>query len=161
MRRTLEIIGIAALLLVWAITLIALYGPHPLPARIPVHFDGAGRVNAWGAPAMLWFMPLTVTLVYALMTWVARYPQAFNYPVRVTPVNRPCLQNLTLSLIAWIKVEIACLFAWIQYATIQSARRGGNTLSPVFILAAILAVWATIAWYVVTMVRSARAAARP
>lgn len=160
MRRTLQVIGLAALLFVWADTLLALHGAHPLPARIPLHFDSAGHANGWGTPGMLWFMPVVVTVVYALMSWVTRHPQAFNYPVRVTPANRPCLQNLTLTLIAWIQAEIACLFAWIQYATIASARRGGSTLSPRVIFAAILVVWITIGWYVVTMVRTARTPAR-
>lgn len=156
MRKTLQAVAVLALVFTWAETLLALYGPHRLPVRIPVHFDAAGHVNGWGTPVVLWFMPAIATVVYGLMAWVTRHPSAFNYPVRVTPSTRPCLETLTCTLIAWLQAEVVCLLAWIQWATIASARHGVNMLPPWAILIGILAVWGTIAIYVVTMVRKAR-----
>lgn len=160
MRRTLQVVGVLGLAFAWAITIAALYGPHRLPLRIPVHFDAAGRVNGWGAPGTLWLMPIVATVVYALMAWVTRYPSAFNYPVRVTPATRPRLQALTITMIACLQAEVVCLFAWIQWATVESARRGRSALAPWSILAAILVIWITIGWYVVAMIRISRRAPR-
>jgi hypothetical protein len=41
---------------------------------------------------------------------VARFPSAFNFPVGVTAENRPLLEALTLDMIAWLKMEMVCLF---------------------------------------------------
>jgi hypothetical protein len=156
LRKTLQAIAVLGLAFIWAETLIALYGPHALPARVAIHFDAAGNANGWGTPAVLWLLPVIVTLVYGLMAWATRYPSVFNYPVRVTPATRPCLESLTCSMIAWMQAELVCLFAWIQWATIASARRGAGTLSQWTMLAGILVIWATIAVYIVSVVRKAR-----
>lgn len=156
MQKTLNAIAVVALCFTWAITLLALYGSQPLPARIPVHFDAAGHVNGWGSPGMLWLMPAIVTGVFLLMVWVTRRPNAFNYPVRVTPANRPVLQALAIAMVGWIKAEMVLLFAWIQWATIESARRGASAISPWLIPIWILIIWFTIGWYFVAMRRAAR-----
>ena len=108
MRRSLEAIGLFALAgLLW-VTCSALYGPEPLPARVPTHFDLAGHPNGWGSPAALFLLPAIALVLYCGMTLVARYPSVFNYPVRVTPANRPRLEEITISLLTWIKVEMVC-----------------------------------------------------
>ena len=50
LRTFLQYAALAALLALWAITAYAVMGPHPLPARIPTHFDLAGKPNGWGQP---------------------------------------------------------------------------------------------------------------
>ena len=156
MRKNLNAVSVLALLFNWVITLFALYSSHPLPPRIAVHFDAAGHANGWGSPRMLWILPIVASAMYALIAWVTRHPNAFNYPVYVTPANRPRLQVLALAMIAWIQAEVVCLFAWIQWITIESARRGVGQLPPWTILIAIFAVWITIGWYVVAMLRAGR-----
>lgn len=147
MRAFLQYAAFAALLVLWAITAYAIAGPYPLPARIPTHFDLAGKPNGWGTPAMLWLLPAIATVIFGLMTLVARRPSVFNYPVRVTPATRPRLQAITLRMIDWLRCELAGLFLWIQYATIESARAGRNCLSPLFVPITILVVLGTIAWH--------------
>ncbi|MFP5235283.1 MAG: DUF1648 domain-containing protein [Acidobacteriota bacterium] len=156
MRKILQAIAVLGLVFIWAETLIALYGPHHLPARIAIHFDAAGQATGWGSPAVLWFMPALVTVIYALMALVKRKPSVFNYPVRVTPATRPCLESLTCTMIAWMQAELVCLFGWIQWVTIAAARRGAGALSPWAILAGILVIWATIIVYIVSVVRTGR-----
>lgn len=153
MQKTLNAVAVVALCFTWAITLLALYGPQPLPARIPVHFDGAGHVNGWGSPGMLWLMPAIATGVYLLISWVSRHPQSFNFPARVTPSNRARLQSVALEMISWIKAEMVCLFGWLQWATIESARRGASAVSPWSVPMAIVIIWFTIGWYFVAMRR--------
>lgn len=156
MRTFLQYAALAALLALWAITAYAVAGPHPLPARIPTHFDLAGKPNGWGTPAMLWLLPAIATVILGLMTLVARRPSVFNYPVRVTPATRPRLQAIALSMIAWLRCELAGLFLWIQYAIIESARAGRNGLSPLFVPITILVVLGTIAWHFRAMFVAAR-----
>lgn len=154
MKALLHILTLAALLAMWIGTIYAIAGPHPLPARISVHFDAAGNPNGWGTPAMLWLLPGLATLVYGLMTLVARFPAAFSFPVRVTPRNRPRLESLALGMIAWLRAETVCLFASIQYVTVQLARRGSGSLPPWFLPLTLGVIFATIIGHVRAMLRT-------
>lgn len=156
MRKILEAVSLAALAVLGWVTWSALGGPHPLPARIPTHFNMAGRPDGWGAPRMLLLLPIVAGVLYVLITWVSRYPSAFNYPVRVTRENRPRLEALALGMTAWLKAETLCLFAWIQTATVESVRRGRGELPAALMPVGLVVVFGTIAWNIVAMRRTAR-----
>lgn len=157
MRKILETIALLMLLVMWAITAWAVSGPNRLPPRIPIHFNGAGRPDGWGTPGMLWMMPVVATVIYLLMTLVARYPSAFNFRVRTTPAMRRQLEAIALELLSWLKCEVVCLFAWIQYESIHLARSGQGRLPALFMPAVLVVVFGTIAWHIAAMRRTARA----
>ena len=156
MRKILESVAVLLTLFTGAITAYAVLGPKPLPARIPTHFNAAGQPDGWGVPAMLWLMPVVAIVIYLLMTLVGRYPAAFHFPVR-TPTARRQLEAISLGMLSWLKAEVVCLFAWIQYQTIQFARRGEGTLSPFFLPAVLVVVFGTILWHIAAMRRIGRA----
>jgi uncharacterized membrane protein len=153
-------ITLAALAAVWAVTARAIYGAPPLPARIPTHFDAAGNINGWGDVQSLWLLPIVATCVTVLLTVISFFPQTFNYPVSVTPENRPRLEAITLSMLAWLEAELACQFLWIQWVTIRSARSGRSELSPLLIVLAIALIFVTVAAHIVATVRAARSNAQ-
>jgi hypothetical protein len=156
MHRILEIVSLAALAALFAITALALYGPERLPGRIPTRFDALGRPEAWGSPRMLLLLPAVAAVIYLLMTWVARHPSAFNFPVRVTPRNRQRLENLALAMIAWLKAEVVCFFAWIQWSAIRAARHPGQGFSALLMPVLLAAVFATIIGHIAAMFSAAR-----
>ena len=156
MRRTLEIIALFLLLFLWTVTITAVSGPRPLPRRIPTHFNLTGQPDGWGTPAMLYMLPAIGTVIYLLMTIVARFPAAFNFPVHAAPRTRTQLEGIALNMIAWLKTEVLCLLAWIQYGTIRIVREGQGRLSPLCVPLLLMAVFATIAGSIVLMRRVAR-----
>ncbi len=159
MRRLLEGVALFAMaMLVW-ITYQAFAGPEPLPDRIPVHFDINGNANGWGSPAMLLLLPVIAVGLYIAMTVSSRFPMAFHYPVRVTQANLPRVQNLTLDLVTWIKTELACLFATLQWWMIQAARSGHGRLPPLLVPGFLVVIFATAGWYIVAVVRVASSGA--
>ncbi len=157
MRKTLEIVALLLLLMAWALTVWAVSGPSRLAAPIPVHFNAAGQPDGWASPGTLWLSPIVATVIYMLMTLVARYPAAFNFPLRTAPAARRRLETIALDMLAWLKCEVICLFAWIQYETIHLARSGQGKLSVLFLPAVLVTIFGTIAWHVVAMRRAARA----
>jgi hypothetical protein len=156
MRKTLETIGIAALAFMFWITYSALYGADRLPDRIATHFNLRGQADGWGSPTILLLLPIIALASYAGLTIVARFPAVFNYPVRVTEENRGRLQAVALKMIAWIKVELACLFAWIEWAIVGAAREGRFRIPAELAGVCFVATFATIGWYIVTLFRTAR-----
>jgi hypothetical protein len=157
MRKALESAALLLLVFSWALTAWVVMGPDALPARIPTHFNATGQADGWGTPGMLWLMPAVAAVVYLLMTLVARYPSAFNFPMRTTPDVRRQLEATALGMLSWLKCEVVFLFAWIQYETIHLARRGQGTLPALFLPVVLAAVFGTIAWHIAAMRRAARA----
>jgi uncharacterized membrane protein len=151
MRKILEAIALAALGAQAWLTYSALLSPESLPQRFPMHFDAAGNANAWGSRATLLVVPAVAITIYLLFTVVTRFPSAFNYPVVVTLKNRARLQTLALNMIAWLKMELICLFTWIQWATIQVARHPRQQLPASLMPITLVAVFSTIAFYTVAM----------
>lgn len=156
MRKFLEMITLAALGILISVTVRALVGAESLPARIPTHFDLAGNPNRWGSPTMLLMMPGAAISIYLLLTVVTKSPSAFNYPVRVTVANRLRLQALALDMIAWLKMEMICLFTWIQWATIHAARHPEEGAPASMMPVALVAVFTTITCYIAAMFRVAK-----
>jgi hypothetical protein len=157
MRKSLEAAALVLLGLTWGWTAAAIFGSNPLPARIPVHFDPAGAPDRWGSRGSLWMIPLMTAVIYTLMTLVARYPSAFNFPMRIRPATRPQLESIALNLIGWLKVEVLALFFWIQFQAIQYARNGRGELSPAFLPLVLAAIFGTIAGHIIAMRRVGRA----
>ena len=156
MRRLLEAITLIELMVLVWITFQALNGPHPLPPQVPTHFAANGQANAWGPSSSLWILPAIAAGIYGLMTVVSLFPGSFNFPVRVTPLNRPRLEQLALGMIAWLKAELACLFLWIQVSIVRSVRSGQaefpTWIMPVFLVV----VFGTVAGHIAAMVRAGR-----
>jgi uncharacterized membrane protein len=158
MRKILEVVGLGMLAVIYWITWTALNGPDRLPDRIPTHFDISGNPNGWGSPNTLLLIPIVATGVYLLITVLASIPTTkFNYPVRVTTANLPFIQERTRDMVSWIKVEMICLFTYVQLSIIQAARSSEFRLSPLMIPVFLAAVFGTVGWYLVAIVRGAKA----
>jgi hypothetical protein len=155
MRKLLQILSIIALAFLLWITYVALYGPNRLADRIPTHFGPDGQPNAWGDPKMLLMLPAVAVFLYILMTVAGRFPNAFNYPVRVTAQNRPRLQRIALNMIAWLTLETVSLFAALQYFIVQGVRTQRSALPPAFMLMAIVVIFFTMAMHIAALRRSA------
>lgn len=155
MRKWLEGIALLILGLHISITVRALFGSDQLPERIPIQFDATGQAIGWGSPAMLLLLPAITLIIYLLFTVVTRFPGAFNYPVKITALNRQRMQNLAVDMMAWLKVEIVCLLTWMQWVTVEVARNPGRHL-PSMTPAVLVAVFATVSVYIVMMFRAGR-----
>ena len=155
MRKLLHILSLATLAILLWLTYAALYGPNHLTGRIPTHFGPDGQPNAWGEPKMLLMLPAVAVFLYLVMTIASRFPNAFNYPVRVTPLNRPRLQRIALNMIAWLTLETVTLFAALQYFIVQAVRTQHNALPPALMIVAIVVIFFTMAIHIAAMRRAA------
>ena len=156
MRKTLEAIALGALAFLAWITYRALYGPNPLPDRIPTHFNLAGQPDAWGSPSSLVLLPAVAAGLYLLITLAGLLPVSFKAPIRMTAENRACLEALTHQMLAWFKVCLLCLFAWIQWSILDGVRQGRFSLSPVIVAVFLVAIFGGVGWHIAAMIRAGR-----
>jgi len=157
MRKTIEVVGLMALGVLFWVTYGALNGPAHLPDRIPTHFDISGRPDAWGTLTMLWFLPAVGSGLYLLMTALGgiRF-RRYNLPVRVTEGNLPLIQRQTGEMVALIKCEVLWLFVYLQWSIIQSARNRIFRISPLLIPVFLVVVFSTVGWKLAVLVQDAR-----
>jgi uncharacterized membrane protein len=156
LRKTLEVIGLGTLAVLFWITYRALYGPDPLPDRVPTHFDLAGQPNGWGSPSGLLLLPVVAAALYLLLTVGSQFPASFKFPIRVTAGNRPRLEALSRQMLAWLKVDLVCLFTWIQRSILDGVRQGSFRLFPALMPLFLVVVLGTAVGYVVAMVLAGR-----
>ena len=158
MRKTIEVVGLGILAVLFWITYSALNGLEKLPNRIPTHFDISGQPNAWGPPGFLWFLPLVAIGLYLLMTVLGSIRfRRYNLPVAVTESNLPFIQEQTSVMVTWIKCEMLCLFAYLQWSIIQSARTSQFQLSPLLIPVFLVVIFSTVGWHLAAIIRGAKA----
>jgi len=70
---------------------------------------------------MLLQLPAITIGIYLFMVIIGRFPQCFNYPVPVTPENRPRMEAITISMLIWMRTELVCFFSAIQWSMIHLA----------------------------------------
>ncbi len=128
MRFTLEAVAAAALLF---LILSPALQYSSLPEQIPVHFDGAGRPDAWRGKAQIWTLPLTGVLSYALVTALTGY--AARKEARKSPPEWAQQRaELTRTLMAGVKAHTLCLFAFILHQSVEVALGRAGGLGPAF-----------------------------
>lgn len=110
--------------------------PH-LPASIPSHFNAAGQADDYSSRGTLWFLPTLSLFLYGLLTFIARIPHTFNYPLKITPQNAAHQYTMAVRLIRTLKVVIMWLFATITIFTVRTAMGTSSGLGlwfmPVFL----------------------------
>ena len=151
MRFVRETLALSALL--GQIALVRLHW-NSLPAQIPTHFGFSGAPDAYGSKSSLLLLPIVSAVLYGILTVLSFFPQVFNYPVAVTRENRPRLEAISLALMGWLKVEIACLFAYLTWDTIRIAQGSLDGLGPAFLPILLVLLAATIAVGIVKMFRA-------
>jgi hypothetical protein len=142
--KLLESLGWLALLLLWG---IALYGYARLPAIVPTHFDGAGRVNGWGPKGTFFLLPAVGAALFAVMTILNRFPHIFNYPLPITPQNARAQYVLATRLLRCIKAAIMAIFAMLEYFIYRGAAGGGMCLGAWFLPFTLALVFVPTAYY--------------
>lgn len=83
-EKLLEVVSVASVLMIF-IYLQVHY--DTLPDLVPMHLSFDGRVTRMEDKVNLYFLPFLNFFLYGLLTFLARRPERFNYPVTITDEN--------------------------------------------------------------------------
>jgi uncharacterized membrane protein len=120
-----------------------------LPATVPVHFNFAGQVDRWGGRNVLFSTSAVMLALYIGLSILQRFPHIYNYPFGLTPENVHRQYQVARQLLIFIKTEVVCVFAFIQWQTVSVARGRGETLGVWFLPVMMFVLFGTIAYYFV------------
>ncbi len=116
--RVVEIAALTVLIAQW-VYVACRYGD--LPAELPLHFDFEREGSPFDPRWHIWILPCVSAAVYALLSWVQRYPHRFFYPVKVTDRNRNILYGLAVRTFRIEKLLLVVLYAYAGYNEVSAA----------------------------------------
>ncbi|MCR8634298.1 DUF1648 domain-containing protein [Paenibacillus radicis (ex Xue et al. 2023)] len=99
-----------------------------LPAQIPTHFNGSGKVDGWGGKGTLFILPIISIVIYIGLTVLSKFPHSFNYLSEITESNAQRQYINAKMLLSWLKVEIAVLFSYLLWKSVEVAADKINDL---------------------------------
>jgi uncharacterized membrane protein len=129
-----------------SVIIMALYWQR-LPATIPTHFGFNGQPDAWGSKSTIFLLPAISIGMYLLLTIVSRFPHIFNYPMKITQENAERQYRLAVSMMRWLKLELAWMFTYLTWSTILVALGKAHGLGSGFAIITLIAMFGTIAIY--------------
>lgn len=106
---------------IFALWIIAVYGFVHLPETIPVHFNVKGEADGFGGKWSLFFLPALGIVMVVGLSILNRYPEIFNYPVKITPENAERQYKLATRLIRYVNLSMALMFLLITLMQVKSA----------------------------------------
>lgn len=146
-----EWLGWTLLVINWLIVL-RVYGS--LPDTIPTHFNLAGEADGFGSSLTLFLIPVISTVSLAGMSILARFPEIYNYPVKITPENAFSQYTAAVRLVRWLKVSLALVFLLISVGTTASATGGSGSLGIWFLPLVLLLINLPLAIYLIRVFRN-------
>ena len=123
--KIIDIAGWAALILLWFVTLMVYAS---LPETIPTHFNAAGQADDHGSKMMILFIPAIGTLLFAGLTVINYYPQAFNFPTAITAENAQRQYANATRMIRTLRLSIVIIFSLLVFLINKATRTEDGTL---------------------------------
>jgi hypothetical protein len=136
--KLLEALSIAGMIFMWVYVLLEY---SSLPAIIPIHFDLRGNIDNYGDRWTIFLLPAIISIVFAGLTILTKYPHVFNYTRKITTGNAMVEYTSATRTIRVIKFVIVLFLNIIVYNVVQSAKTGHSTLPAWTIIAFMIAMF--------------------
>lgn len=149
--RVLQILAIAGAAGLLVSLLIA---PSVLPDRVPLHFGVDGQPDRWGSPWELLLVPVIALGLFALLSFVARIPHHYNYPVAITAQNAERQYSLARRLIFALRAALVWMFLVLFLRTYQVAVGTAPGLGVLSFFLSVGLIGACIVWYFIAASRA-------
>lgn len=88
---------------------------------IPVHYNSAGEIDAWGNRSSLWILPLLALLFYIGFSVLEKYYKRWNFPIKITVGNAASVYRAGVSLVRRLKLFFLLIFAYLNNSSLAVA----------------------------------------
>ena len=110
-----------------------------LPAKVPRHYGISGSPDGWGNKNGMLLLPVTAVGLYLLLTATARYPRIANVPFAIDR-DAPEVQRLLQSMSITLKTVILFVFAYMEWASVNTALGHSAGLGKLFLPLSLVSV---------------------
>jgi hypothetical protein len=136
--------GIFLIILIW-VSAFSFY--FRLPDIISVHFNLYGEMDRMGSKNHLILIPVIATFLFVLMTILLKYPESYNYPVKITAENAQKQYQRAIRLIRWLNISLGLIFNSVLWMMFVSAQLSSNKLILLLIPAVIFLSFIPLVMY--------------
>jgi hypothetical protein len=122
--NAIELVSKIMLLFMWGLTMYAFL---KLPAIIPIHFSGEGKVDNFGSKNFLFILPVLATVIYFGLSQLNKFPHIFNYLIIITEENAERQYTIATRMLRYLKLAILVIFSIVilfSYQTSIGAKDG-------------------------------------
>ncbi|WP_299339371.1 DUF1648 domain-containing protein [uncultured Psychroserpens sp.] len=113
-----DLLSVTLLVLMIIYTLISY---SELPEIIPSHFNGKGEVDGHSNKLFLWMLPAFGLITFIGLFILNKYPHLHNYMVNITEENALKNYRFSTRILRFTNLFVILIFAFINYAIIESA----------------------------------------
>ncbi|WP_199246438.1 DUF1648 domain-containing protein [[Phormidium] sp. ETS-05] len=143
-EMALEIIAVIAIV---ANVLLVIRYWSELPATVPMHFNIKGEADLFGPKVTIWIGTAIAIACYILMTFIAKSPDNWNYPVPLNPANADIQYKIGMDMLIWMKAEMMVMLAFIEWQVIRVAVGKAETVNVIGVFAILAVLIATSVYY--------------
>lgn len=115
-----EIFSFVLLILYWLYITLSF---RSLPSTIPTHYNFKGEPDAFGSSGTIFLLPIIGTFILIGFSALSKIPHHFNYLVVITEENAEKQYSTALTMLRFLKITILFVFIFIDYRTIQLAKK--------------------------------------
>ncbi|WLD24790.1 DUF1648 domain-containing protein [Flavobacterium dauae] len=138
LTKQLEIVNYFLISVFWIVTCLAY---KHLPTKIPTHYNGLGEVDAYGHKITIFLLPIIATILFIVLTILAKKPHTFNYSETITSENVEAQYKNAMRFMQTLNLFVLLIFIFIDYKTIQIALEKNKSLGVWFLpISGIIAV---------------------
>ena len=145
-----EIPGWALLAFLWG---IVIFNYSDMPHTIPTHFSISGKPDNYGNKNFLFFLPVIGTILFLGMTLLTRFPQKFNYPVKIAEEIAERQYINAIRAINYFKFIILLLFLLISAGIIQTAYDNSSGIGRCFLPLLLVLVIIPVIYFIIRSIR--------
>lgn len=124
-----EVIGVLGVLFLVG---LPMFYYSELPDIIPIHFGFDGIADGFNGKKSIWILPTIGVIIFIGINILNKYPHIFNYPTKITEENAERLYRTACKMVRVLNTLVVCVFAYLTYATIQTALKNQNGLGNYF-----------------------------
>jgi uncharacterized membrane protein len=138
------IIEILCLLGQLFLIILPLYYFNELPTRLPSHFNIYGQPDLYRDKSAILIFPFLSLVLYIGLTILNKFPNVFNYPVKITNENAERLYTIGTKTIRILKFVIIATFFFLTYRTIKIVLNNTDDLGlyflPIYLITIIILI---------------------
>lgn len=150
-----QLIELLAVMGMIILVLLPAFFYEELPESIPTHFGGSGKADAWGAKSSIWLLPVIGAVIYFTLTGLNYFIKNTNPKPKhgQSQAMANAHKDISIEMLRALKAAILICFAYIVWATIQTALGNYDGLGSFFIFVFLALVLGTTGYYIYRMLK--------
>lgn len=149
-NRIIDILGV--ILTLFLVVIIFMHWKDA-PDIIPIHYNIRGEIDGYGSRNIILYILPIALIIYMVMSILGRYPQIYNYAVKITPKNKQNQYNMASTFMRVINIEVMLIFVSMQMK-LDTASTSNSNLFMLFLPIELIIIFGSIAFYIYKSIKN-------